>query len=147
MVSRGGKMGGLGGLGCVKSKIFSIGWVRLILSVKCNYLRNQAPPSDSAEIYSQPFKLPKITAEVAVQGGYLQFSDLVVCSIFCAHDLHFSGGYIRLFRAQDLHTNSYKLGQQNMEQSKGFNNFIHQGCSSNENQIPSATLSHALTKI
>ncbi|KAJ0935927.1 hypothetical protein HanRHA438_Chr03g0125041 [Helianthus annuus] len=44
-----------------------------MVPIKSNHHPNQYPPSDHAEIKSQPFKLPKITALMAVQGGYLRF--------------------------------------------------------------------------
>ncbi|MFS7973673.1 hypothetical protein Hanom_Chr09g00859411 [Helianthus anomalus] len=63
--------------------------------IKSNYFLNQYQSSDYAEMKSQPFKLPKITALMAVPGGYLRFS---------AHDLHnFGGWFVPPFSTHDLH--------------------------------------------
>ncbi|MFS8001861.1 hypothetical protein Hanom_Chr13g01195301 [Helianthus anomalus] len=45
-----------------------------MVPIKSNRFLNRYPPSDHAEMKSQPFKLQKITAVVAVQGGLVQFS-------------------------------------------------------------------------
>ncbi|MFS7991200.1 hypothetical protein Hanom_Chr12g01068001 [Helianthus anomalus] len=60
--------------------------------IKSNHFLNQYSPSDHAEMKSQPFKLQKITALMAVPGGYGRFLQLVVTSTFCCplsplHDL------------------------------------------------------------
>ncbi|MFS8031099.1 hypothetical protein Hanom_Chr17g01541771 [Helianthus anomalus] len=44
-----------------------------MVTIKSNQLLNQYSPLDLAEIKSQPLKLTKITAVVAVQGSSLQF--------------------------------------------------------------------------
>ncbi|MFS7928391.1 hypothetical protein Hanom_Chr04g00320221 [Helianthus anomalus] len=44
-----------------------------IVSINSNRFLNRYPPSDHVEIKSQPFKLPKITAMMAVWGGFLRF--------------------------------------------------------------------------
>ncbi|MFS8016007.1 hypothetical protein Hanom_Chr15g01363341 [Helianthus anomalus] len=52
--------------------------------IKSNHHPSQYPPSDHAEMKSQPFKLQKITAMIAVQDGYWQFSCRWFCfKIFC----------------------------------------------------------------
>ncbi|MFS8014157.1 hypothetical protein Hanom_Chr15g01341291 [Helianthus anomalus] len=50
-----------------------------MVPIKSNQLLNQSPPLDLAEIKSQPLKLTKITAVVAVGGSFLWF---VVTSTF-----------------------------------------------------------------
>ncbi|MFS7943086.1 hypothetical protein Hanom_Chr06g00496191 [Helianthus anomalus] len=42
--------------------------------IKSNHHISQYPPLDHAEMKSQPFKLPKLTAMMAVFYSYLQFS-------------------------------------------------------------------------
>ncbi|MFS8028639.1 hypothetical protein Hanom_Chr16g01512841 [Helianthus anomalus] len=51
--------------------------------IKSNRFLNRYPPSDHVEMKSWPFKLPKITALMAVPGGYGRFFQLVVTSTFC----------------------------------------------------------------
>ncbi|MFS7915252.1 hypothetical protein Hanom_Chr06g00508251 [Helianthus anomalus] len=41
-----------------------------MVSIKSNHFLNQSRPSDHAEIKSQPFKLQKITALMAVPCGF-----------------------------------------------------------------------------
>ncbi|MFS8019226.1 hypothetical protein Hanom_Chr15g01401331 [Helianthus anomalus] len=41
--------------------------------IKCNRFLNRYPSLDHVEMKSQPFKLPKITAMMAVRGGFLRF--------------------------------------------------------------------------
>ncbi|KAJ0837821.1 hypothetical protein HanRHA438_Chr16g0782331 [Helianthus annuus] len=54
-----------------------------MVPIKCNQLLNQYPPLDLAEIKSQPVKLPKIIAVIAVQGAVpYGFPHLVVTSTF-----------------------------------------------------------------
>ncbi|MFS7902082.1 hypothetical protein Hanom_Chr01g00007091 [Helianthus anomalus] len=44
-----------------------------IKPIKSNHHPNRYPPSDHAEMKSQPFKLQKITTLMVVQGGYWRF--------------------------------------------------------------------------
>ncbi|MFS7933646.1 hypothetical protein Hanom_Chr04g00382321 [Helianthus anomalus] len=44
--------------------------------IKCNHHSSQYPPLDHAEIKSQPFKLLKLTAMMAVFYACLQFSQV-----------------------------------------------------------------------
>ncbi|MFS7950254.1 hypothetical protein Hanom_Chr07g00581151 [Helianthus anomalus] len=41
-----------------------------MVPIKSKRFLNRYPPSDYAEMKSQPFKLPKITTVVAVHGGF-----------------------------------------------------------------------------
>ncbi|MFS7971914.1 hypothetical protein Hanom_Chr09g00838401 [Helianthus anomalus] len=54
-----------------------------IKPIKSNRFANQYSPSDHAEMKSQPFKLLKITALMAVPGGYGRFLQLMVTSTLC----------------------------------------------------------------
>ncbi|MFS7941335.1 hypothetical protein Hanom_Chr09g00864421 [Helianthus anomalus] len=53
-----------------------------IKPIKCNHLPNRYPPLDLAEMKSEPFKLTKITALVAVPRSYGWFLYVVVTSTF-----------------------------------------------------------------
>ncbi|MFS8028046.1 hypothetical protein Hanom_Chr16g01505851 [Helianthus anomalus] len=51
-------------------------------SIKSNHFWNQSLTSDHAEIKSQPFKLIKLTATVAVHSSFIQFLSWWFYSIF-----------------------------------------------------------------
>ncbi|MFS7993155.1 hypothetical protein Hanom_Chr12g01090741 [Helianthus anomalus] len=50
-----------------------------------SYLSNPSSPSDHAEMKSQPFKLTKITAVVAVHGGLGQLLVVTWIPVFTPH--------------------------------------------------------------
>ncbi|MFS7998738.1 hypothetical protein Hanom_Chr12g01157461 [Helianthus anomalus] len=63
-------------------------YIYIYIYIKSNRFLNRYPPSDHAEMKSQPFKLLKITAMMAVWGGSRRFFWLAFFSVHIPTSIH-----------------------------------------------------------